>query len=108
MNDHVTPRERVECALDTIPGDRTTSISVRDLLFVLKAIREFTSFFWNLSIPDRPIIENFLRASDSQAYDLLREALDKCIRSLPPDVRSDFHDGYFDRPEGEPQQNAYN
>jgi hypothetical protein len=86
----------VEYALDTISPERTATVSIRDLVFVLKTIREFTTFFSDFSPPERAAIQSFLWGADTGAYGVLGDALDKCIRSLPPDVHSDFCDGYLD------------
>ena len=91
-----TPRARVEYALETVSPERTATISARDLLFILKSLREFTTFFSPYSPPDRAAIQSFLWGIETGAFGALEEAFDKCFSALPPDIYSEWCDGQFD------------
>jgi hypothetical protein len=102
MPQHSTVKERVEYGLDTIPADRTVSVSLRDLLFIHQALGEFVQFFHQPShFPDLAAVYRFLgSAATPDAFDVLREAYYRRLGAMiPADISEAFDDGIrFEHP----------
>jgi len=91
-----TAKERVEYGLETIPAERTVTISLRDLLFVHQTLAEYMQFFHQpLHFPDLEAVERFLGdRSSGEAFQVLDEAYYSKMRSMiPPDIEQAFSDG---------------
>src|SRR3954451_21500922 len=96
MPKHSTPQQRVEFGLDTIPPDRTVSVSLRDLMYVHQTLAEFVQFFHQpLHYPNLQAVERFLGTKGSgDAIDVLFESVYKRMREmLPPDIHEAFGEG---------------
>lgn len=96
MADHSTPKQRVEYGLDTIPPDRTVTVSLRDLMYVHQTLQEFVRFFHQpLHYPDLAAVQRFLGTRDSgDAMDVLGESVYKRMYDMiPPDIDQAFADG---------------
>lgn len=96
MSKHSTPRERVEYGLNTIPTDRTVTVSLRDLMYLHQTLAEFVQFFHQpMHYPDIKAVEEFLGTRGSgDAIDVLFEAQYRRIREMiPSDIDEAFAEG---------------
>lgn len=86
MPKHSTPKERVEYGLDSIPADRTVTVSLRDLMYVHQTLAEFVQFFHQpLHYPDFAAVQRFLGTRDSgDAIDVLFESVYKRMYDMIP------------------------
>ena len=96
MPQHSTTRECVEYGLDTVPADRTVTVSLRDLLFIHQTLGEFVRFFHQpMHYPDLAAVERFLGSRGTpDAFDVLSEAYYRRFRDmLPADIDEAFSEG---------------
>src|SRR5262245_2911651 len=102
MSKYSTFRERVEFGLDTIPGDRTVAMPLRDFLFIHQTLGELVRFFHQpRHYPDLPALERFLGfgGDNSAAFKVLAEAYyQKSGEAIPPDIDEASDEGVFDHP----------
>jgi hypothetical protein len=96
MPQHSTARERVEYGLESIPADRTVSVSLRDLLYIHQTLGEFVQFFHQLNhFPDLAAVYRFLGSTATpDAFGVLCEAYYRRLGAMiPPDITKAFDDG---------------
>lgn len=61
MAKHSAPAQRVEYGLESIPADRTVTVSLRDLMYIHQTLAEFVQFFHQpLHLPDSAAVQEFL------------------------------------------------
>ena len=102
MTKHPTVRECVEFGLDTIPEERTITVSLRELLFVHQTLTELNQFFHQrMHYPDLAAVHAFLGTLGSGGgCEVLSEALyGKLGGMLPDDLNDLFDEGAFEHPE---------
>jgi hypothetical protein len=102
MIKHSTVRERVVFGLETIPEERTVTVSLRELLFVQQTLSELNQFFHQrMHYPDLAAVHEFMGTRRSGgAYGVISEALYAKLGSmLPEDVNEAFDAGIFEHPD---------
>jgi hypothetical protein len=102
MTKRPTVRERVVFGLDTIPEDRTVTVSLRELLFVQQTLAELSQFFHQpMHYPDLAAVHEFMGTrGNGGAYGVINEALYTKLRSmLPEDLDEAFDEGIFEHPD---------
>ena len=101
MEEHSTPKQRVEFGLDTIPPDRTVTVSLRDLMYVHQTLAEFVQFFHQrMHYPDLRAVERFLGTQGSgDAFEVLSESVyERMHDMIPLDIVEAMGEGRFQHP----------
>jgi hypothetical protein len=100
MSTPPTILEIAKYGLDTVPNDRTVTVSLRDILFVHQVLGELNRFFHQpLHYKSLQDVLDFL-SGDGGGFDALHSAYYETSRRLiPADLDDKFADGIFEHPE---------
>jgi hypothetical protein len=90
MQEYTSVEDQVLYGLDSIDKDRTVEISLRDLVFVTKAIAELNQFFHQpMHYPSLTNVVHYLGNVDSGAYSLIHKMNYHMLWNyLPEDIKN--------------------